>query len=46
MFQLLSFSTFFMGLIMFFIFINDLSIMTLMAVTFIIGGLIALSRSA
>ena len=44
--QLLSFSMFFIGLIMFFISINDLSLITLMAVTFIIGGLLALSRSA
>ena len=44
--QLLSFSIFFIGLIMFFIFINDLSLMTLASITFIIGGLLALSRSA
>lgn len=44
--QLLSFSTFFIGLIMFFIFINDLSLMTLASIIFIIGGLLALSRSA
>tara|TARA_R110002153_G_scaffold76491_1_gene197013 strand:- start:3919 stop:4059 length:141 start_codon:yes stop_codon:yes gene_type:complete len=44
--ELLSFGLFFIGLILLFISINDLSIITLISVFSIISGLIALSRSA
>jgi hypothetical protein len=44
--QFLSFGLFFAGLILFFISINDLSIITLISVFSIVSGLIALSRSA
>ena len=44
--ELLSFGLFFIGLILLFISINDLSIITLISVFSIISGLIALTRSA
>lgn len=44
--ELLSFGLFFIGLILLFISINDLSIITLISVFSIISGLIALSKSA
>jgi len=44
--QIISFMLFFFGMILFFITINDLSIITLTSVTFIIFGLSLLSRTA